>query len=146
MLTVIIKWHRQCVALHVAFSLSGLSVVDALNEVALERALPLAISVDHGTEFPPKALDEWCYLRGVELDFIRPGKLMENGMVESFNGRLRDECLNVNEFVTLGDVRKIREAWRHDHNHCRPHGSLGNLAPYEFDSKWSENGPRGPKR
>jgi len=144
-LTIIDKWHRQCVALHVDFSLSGQSVVDALNEVALERALPYAISVDHGTEFTSKALDEWCYLRGVKLDFIRPGKPTENGMIESFNGRLRDECLNVNEFVTLDDVRKILKAWRHDYNHCRPHGSLGNLTPYEFENKWSENGLRSPK-
>ncbi len=144
-LTIIDKWHRQCVALHVDFSLSGQSVVDALNEVAPERALPYAISVDHGTEFTSKALDEWCYLRGVKLDFIRPGKPTENGMIESFNGRLRDECLNVNEFVTLDDVRKILKAWRHDYNHCRPHGSLGNLTPYEFENKWSENGLRSPK-
>jgi putative transposase len=116
-LTIIDKWHRQCVALHVDFSLSGQSVVDALNEVALERALPYA----------------------------QLGKPTENGIIESFNGRLRDECLNVNEFVTLDDVRKILKAWRHDYNHCRPHGSLGNLTPYEFENKWSENGLRSPR-
>ena len=82
-----------------------------------------------------KALDEWCYLRGVKLDFIRPGKPTENGMIESFNGRLRDECLNVNEFVALDDARKILGAWRHDYNYCRPHGSLGNLTPCEFENK-----------
>ena len=116
MLTIIDKWHRQCVALHVDFSLSGQSVVDALNEVALERTLPFAISVDHGTELTSKELDEWCYLRGVKLDVIRPGKSTENGMIESFNGRLRDACLNVNEFVTLDDVRKIPGALRRDYN------------------------------
>jgi len=132
------------VALQVDFSLTGQSVVDALNEVALDRALPFAITVDHGTEFTSKALDEWCYLRGVKLDFIRPGKPTENGMIESFNGRLRDECLNVNEFATLDHVKEILRAWRHDYNHCRPHGSLGNLTPSEYGRKWSGNDPEAP--
>lgn len=114
-LTIIDKWHPQCVALQVDFSLTGQSVVDALNEVALDRALPFAITVDHGTEFTSKALDEWCYLPGMKLDFIRPGKPTENGMIESFNGRLRDECLNVTEFATLDHVKEISRAWRHDY-------------------------------
>jgi putative transposase len=121
-LTVIDKWHRQCVALQADLALTGQSVVDALNAVACERDLPFAITVDHGTEFTSKVLDEWCYFRGVKLDFIRPGKPTENGMIESFNGRLRDECLNVNEFATLDEVRTVLKAWRHDYNHCRPHG------------------------
>ena len=72
-LTVIDKWHRQCVALQADYSLTGQSVVDAMNQIALSRPLPIAIPVDRGTEFTSKALDEWCYLRGVKLDFIRPG-------------------------------------------------------------------------
>jgi len=143
-LTIIDKWHRQCVALQVDYSLTGQSVVDALNEIALERALPFAITVDRGTEFTSKTLDEWCYLRGVKLDFIRPGKPTENGMIESFNGRLRDECLNVNEFATLDDVKTVLRAWRHDYNHCRPHGSLGNLTPSEYGKKWSGTDPEAP--
>jgi hypothetical protein len=73
----------------------------------------------------------------VKLDFIRPGKPIEKGMIESFNGRLRDECLNVNEFVMLDDVKTASRAWRHDCNHCRPHGSLGDLTPSEYGRKWS---------
>lgn len=134
-LTVIDKWHRQCVALEADFALTGQSVVDAMNGIARERELPYAITVDHGTEFTSKALDEWCYLRGVKLDFIRPGKPTENGFIESFNGRLRDECLNVNEFATLDHVRGVLTAWRDDYNHRRPHGSLGNLTPSEFERK-----------
>ena len=91
-----------------------------------------------------KILDEWCYFRGLKLDFIRPGKPTENGMIESFNGRLRDECLNVNEFATLDEVRTVLKAWRHDYNHCRPHGSLGNLTPSEYGSRRSENDPEAP--
>lgn len=137
-LTVIDKWHRQCVALQADFSLTGQSVVEAMNEIALSRDLPHAITVDHGTEFTSKVLDEWCYLRGVKLDFIRPGKPTENGFIESFNGRLRDECLNVNEFATLDEVRAVLKAWRHDYNHHRPHGSLGHLTPSEFAIKGQE--------
>ena len=80
-LTVIDKWHRQCVALHADFALTGQSVVDAMNEIALGRELPYAITVDHGTEFTSKTIDEWCYLHGVKLDFIRPREPAENGNV-----------------------------------------------------------------
>jgi putative transposase len=144
-LTVIDKWHRQCVALEADFSLTGQSVVDAMNDIALSRELPYAITVDHGTEFTSKALDEWCYLRGVKLDFIRPGKPTENGFIESFNGRLRDECLNVNEFATLEHVREVLGSWQHDYNHHRPHGSLGRLTPSEYALKGQKTDPEAPK-
>jgi putative transposase len=134
-LTVIDKWHRQCVVLEADFSLSGQSVVDAMNEIAQSRQLPYAITVDHGTEFTSKVLDEWCYLRGVKLDFIRPGKPTENGFIESFNGRLRDECLNVHEFTSMEQARTVLQNWQDDYNHRRPHGSLGNLTPSEFAMK-----------
>lgn len=144
-LTVIDKWHRQCVALQADFSLTGQSVVDAMNQIALSRQLPYAITVDHGTEFTSKALDEWCYLRGVKLDFTRPGKPTENAFIESFNGRLRDECLNVNEFATLDEVREVLRSWRHDYNHHRPHGSLGQLTPSEYEITGQKTGSEAPK-
>lgn len=144
-LTVMDKWHRQCVALQADFALTGQSVVDAMNQIALSRELPYAITVDHGTEFTSKVLDEWCYLRGVKLDFIRPGKPTENGFIESFNGRLRDECLNVNEFATLDEVRAVLRSWRHDYNHHRPHGSLGHLTPSEFAMKGQKSDPEASK-
>jgi putative transposase len=144
-LTVIDKWHRQCVALQADFSLTGQSVVDAMNDIALSRELPYAITVDHGTEFTSKALDEWCYLRGVKLDFIRPGKPTENAFIESFNGRLRDECLNVNEFATLDEARWRLRSWQQDYNHHRPHGSLGRLTPSEFAERGQKSGPEVPK-
>ena len=74
-------------------------------------------------------------MRGVKLDFVRPGKPTENGFIESLNGRLRDEFLNVNEFATLDEARAVLQAWRHDYNHHRPHGSLGRLTPAEFAVK-----------
>lgn len=144
-LTVIDKWHRLCVTLQADHALTGQSVVDALNEIAQERELPYAITVDHGTEFTSKVLDEWCYLRGVKLDFIRPGKPTENSFIESFNGRLRDECLNVHEFATLDEVRAVLKAWRDDYNHHRPHGSLGRLTPSEFAAKGQKTDPEAPE-
>jgi putative transposase len=88
--------------------------------------------VDHGTEFMSRALEDWAYRRGIQLDFIRAGKPVENAHIESFNGRLRDECLNVQQFFSLADAKAKIEAWRIDYNHQRPHGSVGHLTPAEF--------------
>ena len=138
MLTVIDKWSRESVLLEVSFSLNGQSVVDALQQISSSRALPKAITVDHGTEFTSKSLDEWAWNSGVKLDFIRPGKPTENAFIESFNGRLRDECLNVNEFGSIEDARQKIELWRQDYNHHRPHSSLGHLTPNEFAMQCQE--------
>jgi putative transposase len=134
-LTVIDTWHRQCAPLQADYALTRFSVVDAMNAIARERDLPYAITVDHGTEFTSKALDEWCCLRGVKLDFIRPGKPTENALIQSFNARLRDECLNVNAFATLDEARLRLPSWQQDCNHHQPHGSLGRLTPSEFAAK-----------
>jgi putative transposase len=120
------------VLLETQFALTGQSVVDALETLSQSRSLPKAITVDHGTEFTSKALDAWAYQRGVQLDFIRPGKPTENAFIESFNGRLRDECLNAFDFVSLEDAQTRIEHWRQDYNHQRPHGALGKLTPSEF--------------
>jgi putative transposase len=131
-LTVVDQWSRQSPILEVASSLSGLTV-----GVALDRVLPQAhalrsITVDHGTEFMSRALEDWAYQRGVQLDFIRPGKPVENAFIESFNGRLRDECLNVHQFTSIDDAKAKIEAWRVDYNARRPHSSLEHLTPNEF--------------
>jgi putative transposase len=76
--------------------------------------------------------EDWAYRRGVQLDFIRPGKPVENAFIETFNGRLRDECLNVHQFTSLADAREKIKAWRLDYNQHRPHSSLGHLTPREF--------------
>lgn len=131
-LTVIDQWSRESVLLEANASLTGQSVVDALESVSARRPLPKAITVDHGTEFTSKALDEWAYRRGVQLDFIRPGKPVENAFIESFNGRLRDECLNVYDFASLDHAQRLIEAWRQDYNQFRPHGALGQLTPSEY--------------
>lgn len=94
--------------------------------------------MDHGTEFQSRALEDWAYRRGVQLDFIRPGKPVENAFIESCNGRLRDECLNVHQFASLAEAQAIIEAWRVDYNTRRPHSSLGHLTPSEFASQRQE--------
>lgn len=134
-LTVIDQWSRESVLLEAGFALTGQSVAAALERVAASRPLPKAITVDHGTEFTSRALDEWAWRRGVELAFITPGRPMENGLCESFNGRLRDECLNANEFVSLDDAKARIEAWRRDYNEHRPHSALGHLTPSEYANR-----------
>jgi putative transposase len=86
----------------------------------------------YGSEFTSKARAVWAYAHGVTLDFIRPGKPVENAFIESFNGRLRDECLNVHQFSSLTEAQHIIEAWRLDYIQRRPHSSLGHLTPNEF--------------
>jgi putative transposase len=88
--------------------------------------------VDHGPEFQSRALEDWAYRRGVQLDFIRPGKPVENALIESFNGRLRDDCLNVQQFTSIAEAQAFVEAWRFDYNQRRPDSSLGHLTPNEF--------------
>ncbi len=84
--------------------------------------------MDNGGEFAGRALDAWAYWHQVKLDFIRPGKPVENGFIESFNGKLGDECLNSEVFLSIADAREKLEHWRHDYNHLRPHSSLANSA------------------
>jgi hypothetical protein len=96
--------------------------VAVLERLAEARGLPLSITVDHGPEFEGQVLDAWAYRRGVQLNFIRPGKPVENAYIESFNGRFRDECLNEHWFVTMAHARQAIEAWRIEYNHvsCCP--------------------------
>jgi putative transposase len=94
--------------------------------------VPRSITVDLGTEFMSRALEDWAYQRGVQLDFTRPGKPTDNGHIEAFNDRLRDECLDVRQFHSMADARQEIEAWRCDCTHVRPHSSLGHLTPHEF--------------
>jgi putative transposase len=131
-LTVVDQWSRQSPILEVASSLSGATVGAALDRVLPVSPALRSITVDHGTEFMSRALEDWAYQRGVQLDFIRPGKPVENAFIESFNGRLRDECLNVHPFTSIEDAKTKIEAWRVDYNQRRPHGSLGHLTPNEY--------------
>jgi putative transposase len=131
-LIVVDNYSRECPVIEVDTSLGGARVVNVLERLSDTRGLPEVITVDNGPEFVGRALDEWAYRRGVKLNFIRPGKPIENAFAESFNGRLRDECLNTNWFINLKEAREIIENWREDYNQVRPHSSLNNLTPAEY--------------
>lgn len=132
MLTLVDKLSRECLRIEVDNGLRAQQVIDALEQVRIERGVPAVISVDNGSEFTSKALDHWAYIREVKLHFIAPGKPTENGHIESFNGRLRDECLNAQSFWSLKHAQHEIEKWRIDYNEWRPHTSIGNLTPREF--------------
>jgi putative transposase len=131
-LTVVDQWSRESPILECRLRFSGADVGAVLDRVVHAGAAPRSITVDHGTEFMSRALEDWASQRGVQLDFIRPGKPVENAHIESFNGRLRDECLNVHQFQSLADAATAIDAWRVDYHQHRPHGSLGHLTPREF--------------
>ena len=131
-LTLVDNFTRESLAIEVDQSLGGRRVVEVLMDVVLKQGLPGKIRVDNGPEFTSKILDQWAYLNGVELDFIRPGKPTDNALIESFNGHFRQECLNENWFLSLEDAREKIEEWRHHYNEEHPHGSLDNLAPLEY--------------
>jgi putative transposase len=132
MLTVVDCYTRECLAIDVGQSLKGEDVVQVLNRICVERGLPKAIKTDNGSEFISKAMDKWAYERRVELDFSRPGKPTDNARVESFNGRLRQECLNAHWFLSMDDARDKIAAWRTYYNESRPHSALDWATPAEF--------------
>jgi putative transposase len=132
LLTLVDNFTRESLAIEVADRFGGQRLVEVLMGVVQEKGLPKSIRVDNGPEFTSKILDQWAYLNGVELDFIRPGKPTDNALIEAFNGRLRQECLNESWFLSLEDAREKVEEWRQYYNWERPHGSLGNVPPVEF--------------
>jgi putative transposase len=131
-LTVVDQYTRECLCVHAERSQTGKKVAEQLSRIITRQGPPESITSDNGSEFVGKAMEVWSYQNGVKLEFIRPGKPVENGFVESFNGRLRDECLNVEVFFDVPDARMKLEQWRVDFNHSRPHSSLNDRTPAEF--------------
>lgn len=138
MLTLVDNFSRVSPAIEVDFSLTGQRVVEVLDRLKGTCGLPKVIKVDNGSEFISKAMDEWAHRNGVQLDFSRPSKPTDNAFIESFNGRLRQECLNQNWFSSLADAQQIVEAWREDYNQFRPHSSLDHRTPSEFVGRWQQ--------
>lgn len=134
-LTIVDEYSRESLAIHVAHSIPAVRVIDVLERLRDERGLPDVIVTDNGSEFTSRAFDSWAYARGIKIDFIQPGKPVQNCFVESFNGTFRDDCLNLHWFLSLEDARQTIEAWRNDYNRVRPHSSLGGLTPEEFVRK-----------
>lgn len=136
-LTLVDDFTRECLAIEVDTSLPGERVCRVLDRVTAQRGLPRTIVTDNGPEFASRALDLWCYARGVRLAFIQPGKPTQNAYIESFNGKLRDECLAQRWFFTLAQAQLIIEHWRRDYNEQRPHSSLKNETPAAFAHRWA---------
>lgn len=134
-LAVLDEGTRECLACETDTSLTGVRVKRVLDRLARDRGYPKEILSDNGPEFAGLVLNQWAYENRVIQLFIQPGKPMQNGYVESFNGKLRDECLNEHWFRTIGEAQRIIEQWRLDYNNLRPHSALDNLTPSEFENK-----------
>jgi putative transposase len=131
-LTIVDAFSRFSPGIEVATSLPAARVLRHLDQLIATHGQPEAITVDNGPEFTSRAMIFWARSKGIKLDFIDPGRPMQNGNVESFNGKFRDECLSQTWFVDLPDAAHTIEAWRIDYNTCRPHSALGNLPPQAF--------------
>jgi putative transposase len=136
---VLDEWSRESLAIEVDVSLTGERVKRVLERLTGARGLPMVIQTDNGPEFTGRVLDQWAYESGVKLQFIEPGKPIQNAFIESFNSRLREECLNEHVFVSLDDARRKIERWRIEYHRERPHSSLGHLTPEEFAAKNQAN-------
>ena len=130
--TLVDNFTRESPVIEVARSIPARRVIEVLDRVVVNRSLPKIIRVDNGTEFTSKVLDQWAYSNDVKLDFSRLGKPTDNAFIESFNGRVRQECLNENWFLSLEDARLKVEKWRQEYNNERPHSALGQMAPAQF--------------
>lgn len=135
---------REALAIEIDTSLPGERVVQVLGRLTADRGLPQELVLDNGPELAGRALDCWAYKQGIRLHFIEPGKPIQNAVIESFNGRLRDECLNEHWFLSLADARRIVEGWRMDYNRTRPHSALAYRPPEEFRLAVGET-PVGPR-
>ena len=139
-------FNRECLAAEVDTSIRGARVVGVLERLREFRGLPQILVMDNGPEFAGQALDVWAYEQGVKLRFVEPGKPVQNAFIESFNGKMRDECLNEHWFISLREARETIEAWRRDYNEVRPHTSLGNRTPQEFTGTGAALPPEPPRR
>ena len=137
-LTILDSYTRVSPAIEVATGICSRKVTRTLERIIGERGKPQALRCDNGPEFTSRHFLGWCEEQGITVIHIQPGKPMQNGHVESFNGRLRDECLNANWFVNLADARGKIERWRNEYNTERPHSSLDYRTPEEFAKTCSE--------
>jgi putative transposase len=131
-LTIVDQFTRECLTLFADTALTGEKVATALDKVVNQRGTRQSITVDNGTVFASKAMGLWAYKNGVHLDLIRRGKPVENDYIESFNGKLREECLDVEVFFTLADARHKLALWRQGYNHNRPHSAFADRTPNDF--------------
>ena len=135
-LTLVDVFTRECLAIEPGRQLGGEDVVKVLERLARGRGVPKRIYCDNGSEFASRLVDLWAYRNKVVIEFSRPGKPTDNAYIESFNGSLRDECLNTHWFSTLADARSKLEFWRQEYNESRPHKALNNRTPTEYAAQW----------
>ena len=131
-LTVVDVYSREGLATEVDYRLRAENVVEVLNRLVRQRGAPKFIFADNGAEFTGHLVDLWAYHHNVRIDFSRPGKPTDNAFIETFNGSLRDECLNLHWFDNLAEAKRLIEAWRIDYNVSRPHMGIGNIPPREY--------------
>lgn len=134
LMPVIDVFSRKCLGIIVDSSLNGRRVVKTLENLIEEHGAPEEIISDNGTEFTSNIVLKWCHERGQKWEYIQPGKPYQNGNAESFNGKLRDECLNENWFTNLEEARRLIEKWREEYNGQRPHSALNGRTPNEVAS------------
>ena len=131
-LTVADDFSHECIDIAVDFGISGQYVTRLLDQAAIFRGYPIAVRTDNGPEFTSRAFLAWTTLHGIRHILIQPGRPMQNGYIESFNGKFRDECLNEQWFQSLSQARDCIAEWRKDYNEVRPHSSLGRIPPAQF--------------
>lgn len=141
-LAVIDIFSRECLSLYAGKNLGAVEVVDCLNRIAYKKGFPKRIHCDNGSEFSGRLVDLWAYQNKTKLVFSRPGKPTDNAFVESFNGSLRDECLNCHWFSSISDAKVKLDAWMAEYNASRPHKALNYLSPLEFVAKFNNQQAR----
>lgn len=140
LLTIVDEFTRECLAIHVARSIKAVDVIDQLAALFIERGAPTHLRSDNGPEFVAKELRRWLARMGSSTLFIEPGSPWQNAYIESFNGKLGDELLDVEIFTTVPEARYMTQGYRADYNHVRPHSSLGYQTPAEFAATWAASG------
>ena len=139
---VIDEFTREALAIWVDHSIDADKVVDVVERIAAGRGAPERLRMDNGPELTADALRDWCRHSRTRTAYIEPGAPWENGWIESFNGRLRDECLNIEDFANLLEARVVIEDWRNDYNHHRPHRSLGGQTPAAYAANHRPTDPK----
>lgn len=138
-LALVDEYTRECLALDVARSIKAGNLVDVLQKLFEQRGLPEHVRSDNGPEFISKTLRAWLELTGVNTLYVEPGSPWENGYIESFNSKFRDEFLNTEEFDNRRHAQQLGNEWRRHYNEIRPHSSLGYLPPAEFASRCADS-------
>ena len=137
LLNIVDEFTREALAMPVAYSMGADEVVDVIAALVSQRTAPAHLRMDNGPEMIAWALRDWCRMAGTHTTYIEPGAPWENPFVESFNGRVRDELLNIEDFANLLEARVVVEDWRIEYNTYRPHRSLDGLTPAEFPANWT---------